>query len=108
IAYQASARTGVLVYLTEPDFKGGATGCGGADPCSTGWYVVGGTSSSSPQWAGLVALADQIAGHNLGFINPALYRLANNAPKYAADYYDLTRGNNRYAASQRRGPVTGP
>src|SRR5437867_5587585 len=94
IAYQASARTGVLVYLTEPDVKGGATGCGGANPCSTGWYVVGGTSSGSPQWAGLVAMADQIAGHNLGFINPALYRLANNEAKYAADFYDVTRGNN--------------
>src|SRR5712691_52146 len=113
IAYQASARTGVLVYLTEPDFKGGATGCGGANPCSTGWYVVGGTSSSSPQWAGLVALADQIAGHNLGFINPALYRLANNAAKYAADFYDVTRGNNGggglpgYDASKGWDAVTG-
>src|SRR2546428_2996540 len=60
IASQASARTGVLVYLTEPDFQGGAAGCRGADPRSTGWYVVGGTSSSAPQWAGLVAMADQI------------------------------------------------
>src|SRR3989440_726606 len=100
IAYQASARTGVLVYLSEPDFKGGETGCGGANPCSTGWYVVGGTSSSSPQWAGLIALADQIAGHNLGFINPALYRLSNDAVKYAADFYDVTRGNNGYPASK--------
>jgi len=94
VAYQASARTGVLVYLSEPDIKGEPTGCGGANPCSTGWYVVGGTSSSSPQWAGLIAMADQIAGHNLGFINPALYRLANNEAKYAADFYDVTRGNN--------------
>src|SRR5205814_8438349 len=90
VAYQASARTGVLVYLSEPDFKGGETGCGGANPCSTGWYVVGGTSSSAPQWAGLVAMADQIAGHNLGFINPALYRLANNIATYKADFYDVT------------------
>ena len=113
ISYQASARTGVLVYLTEPDVKGGATGCGGADPCSTGWYVVGGTSSGAPQWAGLVALADQIAGHNLGFINPALYRLANNPAKYAADFYDVTRGNNGggglpgYDASKGWDAVTG-
>src|SRR6266576_2015371 len=107
IAYQASARTGVLVYLSEPDFKGGETGCGGANPCSTGWYVVGGTSSSAPQWAGLVALADQIAGNNLGFINPALYRLSNNVAKYAADFYDVTRGNNGYAASKGWDAVTG-
>jgi subtilase family serine protease len=113
ISYQASARTGVLVYLSEPDFKGGETGCGGANPCSTGWYVVGGTSSGAPQWAGLVALADQIAGHNLGFINPALYRLSNNATKYAADFYDVTRGNNGggglpgYDASKGWDAVTG-
>src|SRR5207302_848091 len=65
IAYQASARTGVLVYLTEPDTKGGTAGCGGANPCSTGWYTVGGTSASAPQWAGLIAIADQMAGHDL-------------------------------------------
>jgi len=107
VAYQASARTGVLVYLSEPDFKGGETGCGGANPCSTGWYVVGGTSSSAPQWAGLVAMADQIAGHNLGFINPALYRLANNIATYKADFYDVTRGNNGYSASIGWDAVTG-
>jgi subtilase family serine protease len=113
IAYQASARTGVLVYLTEPDTSAGSAGCGGASPCSTGWYVVGGTSASAPQWAGLVALADEIAGHDLGFINPALYRLANNAATYAADFYDVTRGNNGggglpgYDASKGWDAVTG-
>jgi subtilase family serine protease len=88
IAYQASSRTGVLVYLTEPDTTSSGIGCGGANPCSTGWYVVGGTSASAPQWAGLIAIADQMAGHDLGFINPALYRIANNPAEYAADFYD--------------------
>ena len=41
-----------------------------------GWYAVCGTSESSPLFAGVVALADQVAGHRLGLINPALYRLA--------------------------------
>ncbi|HEY3523146.1 MAG TPA: S53 family peptidase [Candidatus Limnocylindrales bacterium] len=36
-------------------------------------YRLGGTSLSSPLLAGLVALADQKAGHPHGFINPALY-----------------------------------
>src|ERR671934_672033 len=94
IAYQASARTGVLVYLTEPDTTSSGVGCGGANPCSTGWYVVGGTSASSPQWAGLIAMADQIANRDLGFINPALYALANNPATYAADFYDVSQGNN--------------
>jgi len=94
IAYQASSRTGVLVYLTEPNTTSSGTGCGGANPCSTGWYTVGGTSSSSPQWAGIAAMADQVAGHDLGFLNPALYSIANNAALYAADFYDPTVNNN--------------
>ena len=113
IAYQASARTGVLVYLTEPDTKGGTAGCGGANPCNTGWYTVGGTSASAPQWAGLIAIADQMAGHDLGFINPALYRIANNSAKYAADFYDVIQGTNKggelpgYDASKGWDAVTG-
>ena len=95
IAYQASSRTGVLVYMTEPDTTTSGTGCGGASPCSTGWYVVGGTSSGSPQWAGIVAMADQIAGHDLGFLNPGLYAVAANPAQYAADYHDVTVGNNQ-------------
>jgi subtilase family serine protease len=100
IAYQASSRTGVLVRLTEPYPPGATTtGCGGATPCSTGWYVVGGTSSGSPQWAGIVAMADQMAGRDLGFINPALYRIAADPAKYATDFNDVTTGcNDTFAA----------
>jgi subtilase family serine protease len=36
----------------------------------------GGTSLSSPLFAGVMALADQAAGHAHGFANPALYSLA--------------------------------
>jgi subtilase family serine protease len=104
IAYQASSRTGVLVYDTRPPSKG-APG---------GWYIVGGTSSGTPQWAGLVAIADQMAGHDLGFINPALYTVASNPAKYAADFYDVTTGNNQadptipgYSASTGWDAVTG-
>jgi subtilase family serine protease len=95
IAYQASARTGVLVYMSEPATTASGTGCGGANPCSIGWYVVGGTSSGSPQWAGIAAMADQMAGHDLGFINPALYTIANNPVMYAADFHDVTVGCNQ-------------
>ncbi|HLZ22289.1 MAG TPA: S53 family peptidase [Ktedonobacterales bacterium] len=117
ISYQASARTGVLVYDTEPGTKDGSAGCGGSNPCDTGWYVVGGTSSGSPQWAGLVALADQIAhnqGHgDVGYINPALYQIASNPAQYAADFNDVTVGNNQtssipgYSASPGWDAVTG-
>jgi len=98
IAYQASSRTGVLVYVTEPQPGTTTTGCGGASPCSTGWYVVGGTSCGSPQWAGIVALADQMAGKDLGFINPALYQVASGA-NYASDFNDVTVGINQNPTS---------
>ena len=108
IAYQASSRTGVLVYLTEANNTASGPGCGGASPCSTGWYTVGGTSASSPQWAGLIAIADQMAGRDLGFINPALYAIANNPAKYAADFYDPHQNSNgAWSASKGWDAVTG-
>ncbi len=113
IAYQASARTGVLVYMSEPSTTKSGTGCGGANPCSIGWYTVGGTSSSTPQWAGLVAIADQMAGRDLGFLNPALYQVASDPGKYATDFYDVTVGKNQttsipgYSASAGWDAVTG-
>ncbi|HZC06371.1 MAG TPA: S53 family peptidase [Ktedonobacterales bacterium] len=98
VAYQASAITGVLVY----------------DAGEGGWFVVGGTSCGSPQWAGLVAMADQLKGSDVGFINPALYSIANNPAKYAADFHDVTTGNNQlnplipgYSASTGWDAVTG-
>src|SRR4051812_34730183 len=105
IALQASARTGALVYLSlPPDGQSGLI-CGSA-PCSTGWYDIGGTSLSCPQWAGLVAIADQMNGGGLGLINPALYKVAADPAMYAADYYDVTVGNNQTAASVPGYPAT--
>jgi subtilase family serine protease len=41
-------------------------------------YRIGGTSLSSPLIAGIMALANQAAGHPLGFVNPLLYGLAGS------------------------------
>lgn len=113
IAFQASSQTGVLVYMTLPGGGNGGLQCG-TTACSTGWYDVGGTSSGSPQWAGLVAIADQMHGGGLGQINPTLYSLASNPTTYANDFYDVTTGNNQsnpaipgYSASPGWDPVTG-
>jgi subtilase family serine protease len=38
-------------------------------------YRIGGTSVSSPLLAGVIAVADQKAGHALGFVNPLYYSL---------------------------------
>jgi len=56
-----------------------------------GWYPSCGTSEATPEFAGIVALADQVAGHALGVINPTLYQLsASKAPGVVP----VTSGNN--------------
>lgn len=60
------------------------------------WGPVGGTSAATPTWASLVALADASPACTspVGFANPALYGAARTA--YAADFNDVTSGNNSY------------
>jgi subtilase family serine protease len=48
------------------------------DPSVGGWNIVGGTSEASPLFSGIVALTDQVAGHSIGFLNPALYAMAQS------------------------------
>jgi subtilase family serine protease len=119
VALQASSRTGALVYISLPPDGLSGLKCPQPDgtkiPCSTGWYDIGGTSLSCPQWAAMVAIGVQINnGQGLGLINPALYKIANSS-KYATDFYDVTTGNNTqvltgipgYPASKGWDPVTG-
>ncbi len=51
-----------------------------------GWYPTCGTSESTPLFAGVVALADQVAGHPLGLINPALYGMSAIGPGRRASW----------------------
>jgi subtilase family serine protease len=44
-----------------------------------GEYRIGGTSLASPLFAGIMAIADQVAGHPHGFANYALYSLNKTA-----------------------------
>lgn len=82
VAYDASVDRGVLVAWGVP-FGVGA------------FFIFGGTSSGSPQWAGLTALADQWAGHRLGFLNKAIYNLGLGGP-YSTNFHDITVGNNSF------------
>jgi subtilase family serine protease len=76
----------------------------------------GGTSASAPIWAGMIALADQYAGRHLGFVNPALYRIARGPRNHQA-FHDITTGSNTakfppktfqgYRAAPGWDPVTG-
>jgi subtilase family serine protease len=64
---------------------------------AAGWYVDCGTSEATPLFAGIVALADQVAHHPLGLINPALYQLQ---AEHAPGLVPVTVGNNTVAFTQ--------
>ena len=51
--------------------------------------VIGGTSAVAPLWAGLVAVANQQLGTQVGFLQPAIY-----AAKAASAFDDITEGDN--------------
>ncbi len=107
-SYQQSLPTPVQNQLNNR--RGVPDVAGDADPYTGlafymsggGWDVAGGTSASAPLWAGFMAIADQMAGHPLGFINPALYKLAASNT-YAQDFHDITGGDN----SVKNPPVQG-
>jgi subtilase family serine protease len=80
----------VNLYLTIPGAR-------------AGWHLVCGTSEASPEFAGIVALADQVAGHSLGLINPALYALS---AEHARGLVDITSGNSTVTFTQGTPPVT--
>jgi subtilase family serine protease len=72
------------------------------EPSGAGWEIFGGTSEATPMFAGIVALAGQVAHHRLGNINPALYSLgAQSQAKKSTGIVDVTTGNNSF------GGVTG-
>ena len=87
VAYNAGINGGVIVRAFCP-----------ADPnvCGAGasvFFRVGGTSAGSPQWAGLIALADQMAGGRVGGINKTLYHLGKGVSP-STYFHDITTGNN--------------
>jgi len=67
------------------------------------WTLASGTSAAAPQWAALIALADQAAGHDLGSINADLYQLAIS-PRYHMDLRDI--GSGGIAGPKRDGSGT--
>jgi subtilase family serine protease len=64
------------------------------DPAVAGWGIVGGTSEASPLFSGIVALADQVAGHSLGDLNPALYAMGRGGA--AGGIVPISAGTNSY------------
>jgi subtilase family serine protease len=100
-----------------PDVAGDAGATGGLPVVfSEGGQIssASGTGAAAAQWAGLLALAGQDAQHDLGFVNPAIYRIARSS-RYHKAFHDVTTGNNLttgpishpYHAGPGWDPVTG-
>jgi hypothetical protein len=90
VAYDANPNTGVYVRYAGR------------------WYDVGGTSVGAPQWAALIAIADQGLAQagaaplsGAGQTLPAIYGLS------AGDFHDVTTGNNGDPATVGFDLVTG-
>ena len=98
VAWDSDPNTGFPLYYSTPDGSG-----------DFGWEVSGGTSIATPQWAGLIAIADQervqgdggtpLTGYDQTL--PALYSLPSS------DYHDIVSGNNGYQAGPGYDLVTG-
>ena len=98
--------TSYAVCISDPTTATGNGPCA-ADPGS--WLGFGGTSISSPIWAGIQALVNQSTGESWGNSNPVLYSLARsqygstgstgcnsslgNAVSANCVFYDVTQGD---------------
>ncbi len=92
VAFNADPGTGQYVAVIAP----GST--------SVGWLSAGGTSLSTPQWAGLVAVANatraQAARPALGAPHAVLYgQIAAVPGSYASAFADITKGTDGTCAS---------
>ena len=97
VAYNSAVLHGVLTYLNIPGIP-------------AGFYLFGGTSAGSPQWSAITAIADQKVEARLGFLNTALYHIAQAPPFYSATLHDITSGNNSVVEADSNGdpvPIQG-
>jgi subtilase family serine protease len=107
-AFQNGVANVVTGHRGTPDIAMSSAVNGGCwvyesfEPSGAGWEIFGGTSEATPMFAGIVALAGQVAHHRLGNVSPALYSLgAQSQAKKSTGIVDVTAGNNSF------GNVTG-
>jgi subtilase family serine protease len=95
-AYQDGLpRTGAMRGV--PDVAGDADQAGGLSiiRAISGQAAISpaaGTDAAASLWAGVMALADQDAHHDLGLVNPAIYRIARGSGYHEA-FHDVTTGS---------------
>jgi subtilase family serine protease len=103
IAYSASLGHSILIIMSCTAADTSACGAVG-----TFVFGFGGTSAGSPQWAGLVADADQVAGGRVGGLNKTLYHLGKGVAP-GTYFHDTTVGDNSvpFNAGIPGTPITG-
>ena len=86
ISMSAAVDGAVVIFRSFPNPRG-------PNPTAPNprFSLVAGTSEASPLFSGIVALADQVAGRRLGFLNQRLYEMGRDQ---AAGIVDVTTGNN--------------
>ena len=83
VAYDASPNTGFAVYDSVP-YSG----------TSYGWLTVGGTSAGAPQWAAILAIADQgrAAASQPALDSSSPQEVMTTLYKNPGDFHDITSG----------------
>jgi subtilase family serine protease len=96
VSFYAAIEGGIRMYDSDPEVGG--------------FVTFGGTSAGPPQWAAIIAIADQArAQHHLGPLgnaNTALYAIASDPGRYRNDFHDITVGTN--AIDSMPGYTAGP
>jgi subtilase family serine protease len=98
VAFNANPNTGQYIAFTAPGAK------------LPSWYVAGGTSLATPQWAGLAAVANaQRAGYGkapLTLFNAVLYpKVAAVVAAYAQAFLDIRSGSDGSCGTCAAGPA---
>ena len=94
--FQTSVRSLVGKHRGTPDISMSAAVDGSALvytsflPSGAGYFLIGGTSEATPEFAGIVAMATQLARHRLGLLGNKLYSLSRR------NLVDVTTGDNSF------------
>jgi hypothetical protein len=71
---------------------------------------IGGTSLSTPRWAGFLALVNENAANHkapsAGFLNPTVYGIGTGSG-YSAEFHDITSGSNNNGLGEQFDAVAG-
>jgi kumamolisin len=107
VYYTGGGGGDISPYEPRPKYQDGVAGVVGthrgypdvaSDYCCAsiyvqgGWYSVGGTSWSSPTFAGIVNAAGSLAKGSVAELT-MLYNVLANPTEYAADFNDITQGD---------------